>query len=63
MDINCKKLKKIILKTKKKKKKTVGKNAFKGISKKVVIQCPKGMQKAYKSILKKKGVPKKAKYK
>ena len=60
---NCKKLKKIILKTKKLTKKTVGKNAFKGISKKVVIQCPKGMQKAYKSILKKKGVPKKAKYK
>lgn len=49
----CKKLKKLIFKTKKLSKKNVGKEAFKGISKKVKIETPKGKEKTYDKFLKK----------
>ena len=54
----CKKLKKIIIKTTKLTKKSIGANAFKGICKKAVVKCPKTKKKAYKKILLKKGMKK-----
>ena len=51
----CKKLKTIIVKTTKLTSGSVGKNAFKGISKKAVMKVPKEKKKAYKKIFKKKG--------
>ena len=54
----CKKLKKITIKSKKLVK--IGKNAFKGISKKAVIKVPASKKKKYKKLLKKKGLPSKA---
>lgn len=57
----CSKLKKITIKTKKLTLKTVGKNAFKGIYKKATIKVPKNKLKAYKKMLQKRGVSKKAK--
>lgn len=56
----CPKLKKVIMKSKKVPK--IGKNAFKGISKKVTFKVPKSKLKAYKKALKKAGTPKTAKY-
>ena len=50
---NCKKLKKITIKSTK--LKSVGAKAFKGISKKASIQVPKSKLKAYKKLLKGKG--------
>ncbi len=61
---NCKKLKKIIIKSKKLVSKNIGKNAFKGIPKNAVIKVPKGKVKAYKKfIIKKGGAGKKIKVK
>lgn len=59
----CSKLKKVTIKTLKLKKNKVGANAFKGIKAKAVIRVPKKKLKAYKKILLKKGVKKKAKFK
>jgi len=59
----CKKLKKITFKTKLLKSSTVGKNAFKGIYAKTTVKVPKKKFKAYKSMLLKKGIGKKAKFK
>ena len=50
-----KKLTSIVLKTSKLKSKTVGKNAFKGTSKKLKISVPKGAKKKYKKFFKNKG--------
>ena len=56
----CAKLKTIVIKTKLLTTKTVGKAAFKGIYAKAKVTCPKGMAKAYKKLLKAKGLPSKA---
>lgn len=56
----CKKLKSITIKTRKLTTKRVGKNAFKGIYKKAKIKVPKTKLKAYKSLLVKRGVSRKA---
>ena len=62
--LGCKKLAKITIKTKKLAKKTIGRNCFKGISKKVVFKCPKKMLEKYESWLKKPGgAPKTAVFK
>lgn len=58
---NCKSLKQITIKSKYLTKKTVGKDAFKGISAKAKIKVPGSKVKAYKSLLKSKGVSGKAK--
>ncbi|MBQ1407941.1 MAG: leucine-rich repeat protein [Eubacterium sp.] len=58
-----KKLKKITIKTTKLTTKKVGKKAFTGIYKKAVFKVPAKKLKAYKTLLKKKGAPKKAVYK
>ena len=58
---NCKNLKKITIKSSVLKK--VGKNAFKGISKKAVIKVPKKKLKAYKKTLRSKGQAKTVKIK
>ena len=65
---NCKKLKTIVIKTKKLTMKRVGKKAFAGIYKKAKITLPKGgfskkQKAAYKKILRARGVGKKAKIK
>ena len=52
----CKKLKTIIIRSKKLTTKTVSKKAFKGIAKKVVVKVPKNKRTAYKKLLKKKGL-------
>ncbi|MCM1180803.1 MAG: leucine-rich repeat domain-containing protein [Clostridium sp.] len=57
---NCKKLKKITIKTSKLTAKKVGSKAFTGIPSKAVIKVPKKKLKAYKTLLRKKGVGKKA---
>ncbi len=57
----CGKLKKITIKTKMLTSKKIGKNAFKGISSKAVIKAPKGKVKAYKKMLRAKGVGSKVK--
>ncbi|MBQ8198875.1 MAG: leucine-rich repeat protein, partial [Lachnospiraceae bacterium] len=57
----CKKLKNITIKTTKLKTKKVGANAFKNIKSNATIKVPKKKVKAYKSMLKKKGVSTKAK--
>lgn len=59
----CKKLKSITIKTKKLTNKNVGKKAFKGISTKATIQVPKKKVKAYKTLLKAKGIGNKVKVK
>ncbi len=56
----CKKLKNITIKTTKLTKKNVKKNAFKGISSNAKIDVPNKKVKAYKSILRARGVSKKA---
>ncbi len=58
---NCKKLKKIKIKSKK--LSSVGKDAFKKIHKKAVIEVPSGKLAAYKKLLKKKGQAKTVKIK
>ena len=57
----CKKLKKIVIKTKQLQAKKVGNKAFNGIYSKVKIKVPKPKLKTYKKILKAKGVGKRAK--
>ena len=52
----CKKLKTITVNSKKLTSKKVGTNAFKGIHKKATIKVPTAKLKAYKSMLKKKGI-------
>lgn len=59
----CKKLKSIVIKTSKLTTKKVGSNAFKGIYKKATVKVPKKKLKAYKKLLKKKGIPSKTKIK
>lgn len=59
----CKKLKKIVIKTKKLTKKSVAKGAFRSVGKKVVVQVPKSEYKAYKKLLRAKGLAKKVKIK
>ncbi|MDE6433808.1 MAG: leucine-rich repeat protein [Lachnospiraceae bacterium] len=56
---NCKKLKKITIKTSKLTTKNVGSKAFTGIPSKAVIKVPKKKLKAYKALLRKRGVGKK----
>ncbi len=60
---NCKSLKNVTIKTTKLTSSKVGANAFKGIHKKAVIKVPKSRVRAYKKILKKRGVVKGAVYK
>lgn len=57
---NCGSLKKITIKSNSLK---IGKKAFKGISKKATVKVPKAKKKAYKKLLKKAGLPTKAKIK
>ena len=57
---NCKKLKNITIKTSKLTSKKVGSKAFTGIYSKAVIKVPKKKLPAYKALLRKKGVGKKA---
>ena len=57
---NCKKLKNITVKTSKLTSKKVGSKAFTGIYSKAVIKVPKSKLTAYKTLLRKKGVGKKA---
>ena len=58
-----KRLKTITIKSKKLTKKTVGKNAFKQINSKAKIKVPSNKLKAYKKLLKSKGLPAKASWK
>ncbi len=60
--LNCTKLNNIILKTKLliTKKGKIGASAFKGLAVKPAVTCPKGTKKAYQTLLKKKGLTKKA---
>lgn len=51
----CKRLTKIIIKSTKLKKSSVGKNVLKGTNKKLVIKVPKKQVKIYKTIFKNKG--------
>ena len=60
---NCKKLKKITIKTKLLKFKSVGSRAFRGIYIKPTVKLPKKQRKIYKKILEAKGIPKAVKYK
>lgn len=55
---NCPNLKKIIIRTKRLKKKRVGVQAFAKLSKKTVIYVPKRKRKAYKKLLKARGAAK-----
>ena len=57
----AKNLKKVTIKTKK--LASVGSGAYKGVSKKITIKVPAGKKKAYQKLLKKKGLPSKAKWK
>lgn len=57
--VNCKNLKTITIKTPYLTSKTVGAGAFKGIHAKAVIKVPKKQLKAYKKLLKAKGIGKK----
>ncbi len=59
---NCKNLKNIIINTKQLTKKTIGAKAFKGTSNSVEIKVPKTKMRVYKTILRAKGVSKKAKF-
>ena len=59
----CKNLKKIVIRSKNLSKKSVGKNAFKGINSKAVIKAPKNKVKSYKTLFKTKGMSKKVKVK
>lgn len=57
----CSKLKKVTFKTTK--LTSIGKNAFKSIKKGATFKCPKKKLSKYKKMLKKSGLPKKAKIK
>ena len=56
---DCAKLMKITFKTGKLTADTVGQEAFSGLSEKAVIRCPEKVLKAYKKLLRQRGVPKK----
>ena len=58
-----KKLKTIIIKSKKLTSKTVSKKAFKGLTKATTIKVPKKKLKAYKKLFKSKGLSSKVKIK
>lgn len=58
----CKNLKKIVVKSSKLTKKSVGSKAFKGIYSKAKIKVPKSKLKAYKKLLKSKGIGAKVKF-
>lgn len=60
---NCKNLKSVTIQTKKLTKKTVGAGAFKGVNGKATVKVPKDKAKAYKTLLRSKGLSKKAKVK
>ena len=60
---NCKKLKNIVIKTKKLKAKKIGVDAFKKKKSNATIKVPKKKKKIYKAMLLKKGVSAKAKIK
>ncbi len=60
---SCKRLKFITIKTSKLTMNSVGAKAFKGIYKKPVVKVPKNKKKAYKKLLKAKGLPGGAKFK
>lgn len=57
----CRSLKNITIQTKKLTSKTIGSSAFRKISGKAVVKVPKGKWKAYRGILQKRGLGKKAK--
>ncbi len=59
----CKKLKTVTIKSKKLTAKKVGAKAFKGIKSTAIVKVPKKKYKTYKSMLQKKGVSKKARFK
>ena len=52
----CKKLKLLVIKSRKLKAKNVAKNAFKGITKKTIVKVPKSKIKEYRKLLRKKGL-------
>lgn len=52
----CKKLKLLVIKSRKLKAKNVAKDAFKGITKKTIVKVPKSKIKAYRKLLRKKGL-------
>ena len=58
----CKKLKNITLKTTKLKNNSIGSKAFDGIASRPTVKCPAKKLKAYRKLLPKKGMPKKAIY-
>ena len=60
---NCKNLKKITIQTSLLTSKTVGSKAFKGTPNKPTVTVPKALLKSYKTLLKSKGISKKAGYK
>ena len=57
----CKKLKLLVIKSRKLKAKNVAKNAFKGITKKTTVKVPKSKIKEYRKLLRKKGLSNKVK--
>ena len=59
----CKNLKKIVIKSKNLSKKSIGKNAFRGIYSKATVRVPKNKVKSYKSVFRSKGMGKKGKVK
>lgn len=59
---NCSKLKKIVVKTKKLGKKSIGKKAFSKIAKRPVVDVPSGKKSLYKKAFKHGGITKKARY-
>ena len=52
----CKKLKLLVIKSRKLKAKNVAKDAFKGITKKTIVKVPKSKVKEYRKLLRKKGL-------
>ena len=57
----CKKLKLLVIKSRKLKTKNVAKDAFKGITKKTTVKVPKSKMKEYRKLLRKKGLSSKVK--
>ncbi|HBZ65073.1 MAG TPA: hypothetical protein DEO89_11030 [Lachnospiraceae bacterium] len=57
----CKKLKLLVIKSRKLKAKNVAKSAFKGITKKTTVKVPKSKIKEYRKLLRKKGLSNKVK--
>ena len=57
------KLKNITVNTKRLTSENIGDSAFKGVYKKVVVRCPKGMAKKYRKLFLKKGMAKTAVFK